>query len=242
METKLNNSPIEEVTCEFRLQEALDDLTLYGNFYNLIQSNFPKKKKITGRDVILDKSGSEVQPKLIEYNLQQFLTDDEKTYIQIGPEILSIHKLKPYGSWIEFYKIIEDTLGSYYNIFGDKHFNHVEISYLNHIIFDETILNLDEYFLFRPQVNEELGPTSGPFIVGAHFLRDEQKDLLRISSSGARPDKKDRISIQLEINYITHALIDKNAKSILEWTGKAHDEIIKAFFLCITDKLMARLK
>ncbi|MCD6163613.1 MAG: TIGR04255 family protein [candidate division Zixibacteria bacterium] len=242
MGVKLKNSPIVEVICEFKFKDSSEDLTIYGDFHNEIGKEYIKKKPRSYQEVIINKSESGIEHNIKEYRLQQFFSDDEKTLIQIGSNILAINRLKPYQTWEEFLPVIKKAYSSYIKIAKLKDIKTISLKYINKINFKKEQIDFDDYFLFKPEFNEKLGTIDGRFILGSEFRRNKDNDLLRITLANTSPFKGFKVAFLLDLEYSTIKLDNINISNTLKWVKNAHTEIETAFFNCLTDNLIGKLK
>lgn len=242
MGIKLKNSPIEEVVCEFKFKDSSEDLTIYGDFHNEIGKKYIKKKPRSYQEVIINKSESGIEHNIREYRLQQFFSEDEKTLIQIGSNILAINRLRPYQTWEEFLPVIKQAYINYLKITKLKEIKMISLKYINKINFKREQIDFDDYFLFNPKLNEKLGTVEGRFILGSEFRRNKDNDNLRITLTNTNPFKEFKVAFLLDLEYSTIKLDNINTKNSIKWVENAHKETEKAFFYCLTEKMIGKLK
>ena len=240
MGVKLKNPPIVEAACEFRFSDAFEDLTVYGLLHEKLKDKFEKKKMRTNLEIVLEKANGKMVPKSVERNLQQFLDKDEKSVVQVGPQVLVVSKLKPYESWEKFVPDIEIVFRSFLEITELREIMRIGLRYINRINYKESEIDLNEYFVFKPNVPESIGKYVDSFIVGSQFPRKDGKDMLKITLTNTEPEDNHKIAHLLDIDYFTSDSANINIEYALKWVKEAHDSVEEAFFQCITDKLVEK--
>ncbi len=235
----LKNAPIIEAVCEFKFVTPFEDLTIYGTLGNSLKDKFPKKRIATRLDVALENADGKIQQRIIEQKLQQFLSEDEKTLVQIGPDILTINMLKPYQNWDIFYSCIKMAFDSTIKNGDTYRLKRIGLRYINKINLNTTNLDLDEHFNLTPQFDEEyFGPDVGSYIVGVQFPRQDNRDLLKISLSNTIPDPDFKMAHTLDIDYFILKMEGINEGEAIDWVATAHDEVEKAFLNIVSPKLL----
>ncbi|MFZ2615490.1 MAG: TIGR04255 family protein, partial [Anaerolineae bacterium] len=88
-EIKYGNPPIVEVVAEFRFVPAEPwDLTVPGLVYDRLRGQFPRKRllKVLEGEAAVEATGIRQEFRLADR--MQFLREDEKAYVQVGPDLL----------------------------------------------------------------------------------------------------------------------------------------------------------
>jgi uncharacterized protein (TIGR04255 family) len=171
MGRKYLNSPIIEAVCEFRfLPETQWDMTIPGLFYERIKAQFPLKENrflITNQTQTKTEEGISQGTKFTP--LAVFLAPDSKTFVQIGENHLSIHRIKPYLTWTHFKPAILSNFYAFNEIVPDFKIERIGLRYINHIEVPFVNLKLDDYFEYRPFLSANLPQVLTDFIVGCRF-------------------------------------------------------------------------
>src|SRR3989344_1098889 len=181
MSKQYKNSPITEVVCEFRfeLENAFDQKAV-DLFFNEIKEKFPKKKK--GQ---VHQMKYEISPKKEEsfsktfQEFDQFFADDEKTMIQLDKGRLSIHKLKPYSSWQEFYPLIRLVFNTYIKNIKIKSIQRIGLRYINNFEIPLSTMEIEQYFNLRPSLGGSLPQDLTSFMVGTIFVFEDGRDNMK---------------------------------------------------------------
>ncbi|MDY3203246.1 MAG: TIGR04255 family protein [Methanocorpusculum sp.] len=240
--THYQNSPIIETVCEFRfpaVTEWSDDIA--NSFYDKIRAKFPireERNEISIKTTInLKSSESQVPANREITKIHIFRSEDKRLLIQMAMYRLSIHFIKPYSSWVDFYPAIElayKSLASLVNITG---FERIGLLYLDRIEFESPgSVQLADYFTIYPVVSEALPKKMVNFSVGCDFLYDE-RDICRVNLQALRPEKKGNYAAMLTTDYFLWKKEALSADEVFTWIKHAHSRSNEVFDHCITDKL-----
>ena len=108
------NPPIEEAVCEIRFAAGAEwNLTFPSRFYERIKDQYPGKP----RQQALMEAQLQAAPRVENpmFQLRQesakllFPNADERRLVGIGPNVLSVHVLRPYTGWEDFRSRIEEA-------------------------------------------------------------------------------------------------------------------------------------
>ena len=154
---RYRNPPIEEALCEFRFKPGQAwDLTIPGKLQAAIGEEYvgkPQEQRVVqvGLQVQGDKSS----------NLQlgeglakvQLVTGDGKRMVGVGPDVLSIHMMRPYqdpreperSGWEEFRPRTETALGAYWDVAQPLGVLRVGIRYINKIVIPQGTVAVEKY-------------------------------------------------------------------------------------------------
>jgi uncharacterized protein (TIGR04255 family) len=154
---KYRNPPIEEALCEFRFAPSQDwDPTVPGRFHEKIRDMYPAKP----REQRVVEAGFQVSAQSADSAMQlkhgiakvQFPTTDGKRLVAVGPDVMSVHVLRPYPGWHEdFRSRIERALQAYNETTAPKGVKQIGLRYINQIVIAADTIELEDYFTTPPQ-------------------------------------------------------------------------------------------
>jgi len=240
MGEKLKNAPIVEVSCEFRFSDQSDDLTIYGIMAERLGSNFKKRGRKEYQNLVFEKNGNKLEPKVNQFVVQQFEGNAGNTLVQVGKNVLMINKLRPYSTWEQFAPTIKDAFNKYIEVTNLKELARIGLRYINKINFDKDI-EINKYFAFRPQFSTQLGQEISSFISGVVLPRNANRDNLKIELTNVEADSGHKDAVILDIDCFTIDMSAIKIDTAISWVENAHDEVEKAFFACITPELQELL-
>lgn len=147
------NPPIEEALCEFRFAPRQDwDFTIPGKFHTELGDAYtgrPQQQKV----IEVELKGGRDEP--VRYGerlgMVQLVTEDGKRIVGIGPDVLSVHMLRPYqyvpeqGGWSEFRPRIERALEAYWKVAQPKGVKRIGMRYINKIVVPQNKVRIGNY-------------------------------------------------------------------------------------------------
>jgi uncharacterized protein (TIGR04255 family) len=168
--------PIEEALCEFRFAPAEEgwDLTLPGRLQERLRdlgyTGKPRQQGVVEAGLGLPPGGSEAAFTLKQSMVKiQFPTADDRAIVAVGPDVLSVHTLKPYEGWESFKPRIAAALTAYTETQGSAGgVMRIGLRYINKVEFTAPSLDLAEYFTISPQV-----PSGLPISITGFISRSE---------------------------------------------------------------------
>lgn len=152
------NPPIEEAVCEFRFVPGPTwNLTVPGLFYERVSNSYPGEPQ--QQNLIAAEVQVNPQPSSPEITVKQgvnkllFPSKDSKRLVGVGPDLLSVHILRPYKGWDEFRQRINEALKAYQEVAKPVGVRRIALRYINRIVIptDQSI-DLSEYFTISPQM------------------------------------------------------------------------------------------
>jgi uncharacterized protein (TIGR04255 family) len=158
---KYRNPPIEEALCEFRFAPSQDwDPTVPGRFHERIRERYPAKP----REQRVVEAGFQVSAQSTDSAMQlkhglakaQFPTADGKRLVAVGPDVMSVHVLKPYPGWHEDFRArIEQALQAYNETTVPKGITQIGLRYINQVVIPADTIELDDYFTTPPRTPDK---------------------------------------------------------------------------------------
>ena len=93
------------------------------------------------------------------------MSDDGKRIVRVGPNIMTVHLLKPYSSWEDFRTQIHKALEAYRRVTEPSGIVQIGIRYINRIVVEADVVELGEYFTSPPNPPQDLPQTLDAFLV-----------------------------------------------------------------------------
>ena len=159
---RYKNPPIDEAVCEFHFRPGPDwDLTIPGKLHSALVSEYggkPRNQQVVDVGVEIKRD----EPSNIRYGqgLAKVLlfTEDEKRAVGVGPDVLSVHMLRPYqkpeapeeSGWDEFRPRIATALEAYWRVADPVGVRRISIRYINRIIIPEPVVRTEDYLRCAP--------------------------------------------------------------------------------------------
>jgi uncharacterized protein (TIGR04255 family) len=169
--------------------------------------------------------------------LIQYLQEDEKLFMQVGAKVLTVNRLAPYMSWQEFKPLIQQAFQAYSGQASPKAITRIGLRYINRIELPGDKVDLKDILEFRPHVGDALPEDHASFTVGAEFLFEGKRDLLRLQVASTKPERESGLALILDLDYFSLFPDGTISADIAEWLEVAHGHIEDAFEGSITDNL-----
>lgn len=238
MRRKYLNPPIIEAVCEFRLaHDSKWDLTIPGLVYEKVTNEFPNKEQRLIQEVEFTQSPQGIQQQIRTSERVLFLTNDRKTFIQVGPHFLAINCLKPYPTWEGFKPWIEKAFSTLIETVDVERLQRIGLRYINRIEIPSRSIDLDNYFEFRPFLGQNLPQNMENFIVQCLLPFFDGRDSCKVQLTNAVPERPDNISFLLDLDYFLAQAQTVSANQALEWVEDAHQKVEEIFEGCIAERL-----
>jgi len=229
--------PIVEAICEFRFSSDTEwDLTIPGLVYDRIKEHFPKKSQHQIQNVEIKQEEEEIKQIVNLDTRIAFSTNDKKVLVQLGKRLLAINQLKPYRSWKKFNEKIDIALKALLSIVEIKGVQRIGLRYTNRIDIPGEYVKLEDYFNFRPSIEESLPKVVLSFKLSSHFLFADERDVCMVQFF-SKPSEKKINSFILDFDYYLRVPQSTESIDSLGWKNEAHSQIEKLFEGCISDKL-----
>src|SRR6266446_2189846 len=114
------NPPLVEVFTEFFFQPAEGvewDSFLVPTFYKKIAKDFPTRKRMAAVGIQLRMSGGGAPPDFQPFGpptpSHRFISENEKTLLQLGENLLVVNQLPPYYGWENYEPRLVEGFGLY---------------------------------------------------------------------------------------------------------------------------------
>ena len=154
---RYRNPPIDEAVCEFHFRPGPDwDLTIPGKLDSVLASEYGGKRSSQQFiDVGVEIKNDEPSNLRYGQRLSKVLlfTEDQTRAVGVGPDVLSIHMLRPYqkpeapeeSGWEEFRPRIATALKAYWNVAKPKGVRRISVRYINRIVIPESVVRIEDY-------------------------------------------------------------------------------------------------
>jgi len=240
---KYKNSPIEEAVCEFRFASDPGlqwNLTVPGLLYEKIKHSYPGEPKQQNLIQTEFQVGLQL-PINPGFAFKQgttkllFQSADTKKLVGVGPDMLSIHSLRPYEGWDSFAKRINESFRSYIEVAKPHGIKHLALRYINKIAIPEQNIDLGKYFTVYPLIPEGIPDNVSSFLVRTQTIYTDIPIVLKITLSDiVNPDGQPVFILDIELsqNYEQESLdIQASLAALHELKQRER----KAFESLITD-------
>jgi len=238
MSGRYRNPPVVEAVCEFRYEPSVPwDMAIPGLVYEKIRDRFPIRRQAKAFEVSVGAGPGGIGQQVLTTDRVQFLREDEKALIQLGPNLLAVNHLRPYPTWQEFLLLIREGFDAYLDVANPKGIQRVGLRYINRVEIPSQRIQLEDYFEFRPFVGPNLPQDFGPFIVGVQVPYEDSRDMLRLQLANAATETPNTVAVMLDLDYFLAQPGGVSKGQVFQWIEVAHSRVEQVFEACITDRL-----
>lgn len=187
--------PILEAFCELQFVPNTDpwNPTTPGLLYDRLREDYPgtpRQQIAAGLQIQPqpDVPGISFRPPVVAVEL---LDDEERNFLTIAPNVLTVRVRAPYPGWEVFYAKIERAVGQYGEISPKAEVQRMGLRYVNRVVIPSLRVELTDYFNSAPTTPE--GFPENLVGVGARFESDygvEDHDIRMVYNFGnaSEPD------------------------------------------------------
>lgn len=240
MGKKYANPPIVEAVCEFRMTADTNwDMTIPGLIYERIKDVFPEKEQHGVQEVEIKEGPEGLQKQVRTSGRVWFLTKEKNAFVQVGDHVLAVNCLAPYPTWESFRPRIESAFQALTSVVVVKGLDRIGLRYINRIEIHDPVIDLNQYFQFRPSLPKSMANEMTDFIVGTVLLPAKTFDRCKVQLATAAFEKADVGNFVLDLDYYLAQGAPLGADKALQWVENAHQQIEAYFEGCIGDRLRA---
>ncbi len=238
--------PIEEALCEFRFVPDADwDLTIPGKLQIELGEEFSGKP----REQRALKFGLQMQEsKLSKLHYDdgllkvQLVTKDGKRIIGVGPDVISVHMLRPYQSpdnfensgWGEFRSRLSTALNAYRKVADAKSVVRVGVRYINKITIPDKNVKIEEYLKCANPKLEGLPELYRSFLGRIDYVYEDKVQLNL--SYGLLDSSSASLEYLLDLDAFWQNGASIDCEESIKIADDLHERISVAFEKMITDK------
>ncbi len=199
-----NSAPLVEANCDFLFEPSQPwDWTVPGLVYASIKVDFPKKKQQNVLEVELKADQTVAQTVKGGTARMQFLSEDEKAIIQIGPDLLAVNRLSPYLNWDNFKRLITRGLEAYRNVVNPKGIRRIGLRYINRIEIPEARFEIEDYLLAVPTVPEPVPQIFARWLQRVEIPFVESNGIMGLQSASIKTDDQASPAMVLDMTFTT---------------------------------------
>ncbi len=235
------NPPLIEAICEFRFKPSQAwDWTIPGLVFDKIKADFPKKRQQNIMEMQFQVASQELSHELKSgVARMQFLREDERALIQVGPDLLAVNQLKPYPTWKVFKSMIENALRVYGQVANPAGFQRIGLRYINRIETPEPQVQIEDYLLAQPHVPEPIPQLFARWAQRVEIPFESMNGVMVLQSGSTLEAEGVGVTFILDLDFFTLQPDIVPIESAMDWVERAHDEVENTFEACITDKSRA---
>jgi uncharacterized protein (TIGR04255 family) len=234
-DVRYRRPPLIEVVAEFRFTASVPwDAAIPGLLYQRLGDEYPQREPVVAVEAEVTPTAEGLRQRVTRSERVRFVSSDHTRLVQVGPDILSVHRLPPYESWEAFLPQVLRSFGAYLELGRPDGINRVGLRYLNRVLMPSAT-SLASHFDFYPQIPDLTPAVLRGSIAGAQWHLHDGRDGLRMQLAEEVSSDPTTRQYILDLDYFLAQPGHVAANDVQEWLGTAHDSIQRAFEASITD-------
>ena len=243
---RYKNPPIEEALCEFGFAPGPDwDPTIPGKLQAALGDEYSGKSK-EQRAVQVGLRVQKDKPTDLQYGdglaKVQLFTKPGTRMVGVGPDVLSIHMLRPYqdpldsekGGWEEFRPRIVDALNAYREVASPSGVDRVGVRYINKILVPLASVRIEDYLKCAYLEIDGLPQDYGNFLSRVEYRYDDEARL--VLAHGLFGSSPKGVECLLDLDVIWQPGTLMSWEESLRIADDLHERAGSAFEAVVTDK------
>jgi len=222
------NPPLTEAACEFRFDSGEPwDPTIFGLLYDRLKNSFPLRRTVKAIETAQRQEGDGRVQEVTVSDQIQFLSTKGEALVQVRPNVLSVHHLKPYPGWASFQALAVKSFETYRDVASPKGLTRIGLRYINRFEFPAPEIDPSDYFELYPHIGPTLPQRYYGGIAGIHIPYQEDHGVLRITMRDLAEGLPLRVA--LDMDYFLDEPGAVKLEEVQGWLLKAHARISAVF-------------
>ena len=235
MGRRYTNPPLKIAVCELRFATLENGNLVPGLMYNDLREQYSKVTQVMSVAAQAP-STTGILPNVIQETRTRLASDDDKTFIEIGANVMSVSRYEPYIGWEEdFLPRIRFVLEAFSKVLSPRPLTiqRIGLRYINEIHIPKSNFILRDHFTLFPNTPDSMPQEVSSFLMGLHLPYRDGRDILQVqmATGAAQPDRN---TVILDFDYFLASAGDVALDDVLTWLRSAHDVLGTTFEECIT--------
>ncbi|MHB1682760.1 MAG: TIGR04255 family protein [Bacilli bacterium] len=235
MGQRYNDAPLKVAVCELRFSPLENGNLIPGLMYNDLQGKYTKVTQVIS--VIAQAPPSiGALPNIAQEVRTRLSSDDEKTFVEIGTNVISLSRHQPYMGWEEdFQPRLEFVLEAFLKVLSSPPptIQRIGLRYINEIQIPKSGITLREYFTLNPNIADDMPQEFTSFLMGLHLPYNNGRDILQIQM-GTGVFQPEKSTVVLDFDYFLARAGEIALDDVFDWLQSAHEVLGRTFEGCIT--------
>lgn len=242
---RYRNPPIDEAVCEFHFRPGPDwNLTIPGKLHSVLSTEYggePRHQQFV--DVGVEIKSDEPSNLRYGQGLSKVLlfTEDRKRAVGVGPDVLSVHMLRPYqkpeapeeSGWDEFRPRITKALAEYWDVADPAGVRRISVRYINRIVIPEPVVRIEDYLRCAPPSIDGLPDHVNSYMSRTDYQHGDGTRLVLAQGTIFQPSGEIGFLLDIDVHWETTAVA--TMAQALAKTEALRDIERDAFETVITD-------
>lgn len=231
MALRYQKPPLVEALCEVRFSSTEQrrwDWAVPGMLYERIRDRFPIRKEHHAIDLPMT-GPVPLGPAAQSIERLQFVSADERTLVQVGPDLLAVNSLRPHLGWSELRDALLDVLAAYRGIASPAAISMAAVRYINKVEIPlRSGFALARYFTVLPGLPASVPEAVSSFLIYTEVGYADPAASFRFRF-GTTESTDEIAAFMLDYEHVAVASMAPTFDGLREWLDTGHDRIERAF-------------
>lgn len=243
MALRYQKPPLVEALCEVRFastEERRWDWAIPGMLYERIQGRFPTRRERHAIDIPIV---GPVPLGTATHSIErlQFVSGDENTMVQVGPDLLAVNSLRPHLGWPELRDTLLDVLAAYRGIAAPSSIAMAAVRYINRVELPlQSGFALERYFQVLPVLPVGVPEEVSTFLIHTEVGYEDPAAIFRFRF-GTTESAGQVAAFMLDYEHVSPGSIAPTFDGLRGWLDAGHDRIERAFYGSFTPMTHAEI-
>jgi uncharacterized protein (TIGR04255 family) len=235
--------PLIEVFTEFFFQAAegvVWDNFIVPKFYRRIATAFPTRQPVSSLGIQVRIPGGGNAPEFEPFSppipRHRFVSEDEKTLVQLGENLLVVNQLPPYYGWEKYEPRVVECFALYVKLWKPRRVARAAVHYLDKVDLPEAETGLEKYFNLLPVLPEFPQAAATNLTISYEVPGANEGDILVVTMKQTASADPDGMSFLFQWDYVAPAGLPADRSAVQRWLRQAHDFLSGVFLNTFTDE------
>jgi uncharacterized protein (TIGR04255 family) len=237
------NPPLVEVFSEFFFQPPEGeewDPFVAPSFYRRIEKKFPTRQRVPGGGIEIRVASSGAAPEFQRFGpptpRYRFISEDGKTLVQLGENLLAVNQLPPYYGWERYEPVVMESCTLYEKLWKPATLARAAVHYIDKVDLPEVEVALDRYFNLFPVLPEGIEQPVTNLTVACEIPGVNTGDILVLTMKQQPSANPDGTAFLFQWDYVATGGLTLNVTAVREWLNAAHDFLSRLFLSTFTEE------
>jgi uncharacterized protein (TIGR04255 family) len=237
--------PLVEVFTElfFQQPEGVEwDSFVIPRFYKKVQKDFPTRQRLSAVGIEFRMAGGGAAPEVQTLGpptpRQRFISENGKTLVQLGENLLVVNQLPPYYGWERYEPTVVKCFEFYTTLWKPKSVARAAVHYIDKIDIPKLDVGIEEYFHLYPRLPDFPNSPATNITMAYEVQGAAEGDILAITMRQHPSANPEGICFMLQWDYVATRGLETNPEAVKAWLAAAHDMISQVFRSALTEECM----
>lgn len=235
------NPPLVEVFTEFFFQPAEGvewDSFLVPKYFKAIARDFPNRKRMSSVGIQVRMAGDGTSPEFQQIGpptpRHRFTSENEKTLVQLGDNLLVVNQLPPYYGWEKYAPTVVECFGVYARLWKPQRAVRAGVHYIDKIDLPEVETGLERYFNLLPVLPEFPPEPATNLTMSYEVPGANTGDILVVTMKQQPSANPDGMTFLFQWDYVATGGLPNDRSAVQTWLDQAHDYLSRLFLNTFT--------